>query len=47
LECHIVRSIGHRGYVRVTERGLYADEQGTRRYEASIYRFGFTGKVFV
>lgn len=34
LECHIARSFNHRGYVPVTERGLYADEQGKRRYEA-------------
>ena len=34
LEFDIAKSRNHRGYVPVTERGIYADEQGKRRYEA-------------
>lgn len=34
LETGIARSKHHRGYVPVTERGDYADEQGARHYEA-------------
>lgn len=34
LRYDIARSPNHRGYVPVTERGDYADEQGERHYEA-------------
>jgi isopenicillin N synthase-like dioxygenase len=34
LRYDIARSPNHRGYVPVTERGEYADEQGERHYEA-------------
>jgi isopenicillin N synthase-like dioxygenase len=32
--CHVKHSAHHRGYVPVTETGLYSDEQGGRHYEA-------------
>jgi isopenicillin N synthase-like dioxygenase len=34
LQSDIARSSNHRGYVPVTERGLYTDELGERHYEA-------------
>ncbi len=40
MQFYIGDSIGHRGYVPVTEKGEYADEKA-RVYEA--YDIGFTG----